>query len=499
MKVAYRHQLIKLIFFIILLFGFGNLLIPHYSTDAYFRYFDSSDGGLGSARFIVYLFFAICNLFEINVIKTQSYWSFFSILILTQLAYELFTSFEKYFISKHTYNYIALGLICLMPFLNIYYLEWFLFPEVIFPYTLGLYCTMKAALCFNYENLSIKNYIFAFCLLCVGVSAYQVNLSYFIPVALVIIALNQNFILSFQEVWASFWIFVVGGSAGLLNILFQKIIGGSRQEREAVFSLSKILENCKTIIDSQKNIWVNGSNLIDHWMIIFLIIISIILIVIFKEKALKSKLYVLLLTITSYCSCYVFAIVSQFIWLSPRVLVGIPAFLMVISLVCISNLGNVQMNDKLNKSPSTKMVVSAYILSLCFFICINIIYMQQIIHDHHINNAIDQEYARQIYYEIEKYEAESGNRVQKIFVGKDEEIMGKNTGVSKMAYNVNERAFLNSWSDVSLINFVSGRNFEREEMQPSDYEANFASNNWDIFIPIEQIVFKDEAMYWVKY
>ena len=145
------------------------------------------------------------------------------------------------------------------------------------------------------------------------------------------------------------------------------------------------------------------------------------------------------------------------------------------------------------------MITLAYIFSLCFFIIINLIYMSEIIHDHHINNAIDQEYARQIYYEIEQYEEESDNQIRTIYVGTDTEVMWKNTGVSKMAYNVNERAFLNSWSDVSLINFVSERLFERKEMLPTDYEKNFTPTNWDTFAPKEQIIFKGDAMYWVKY
>ena len=499
MKTVYQYWIIRMVFFIILLFCFGNLLIPHYASDSYYVYFDSNNGALQSARIVTYLFLAILDILKINVIKTQSFWSFFSILILTELSYELFIAFEKFLISKNICNYIALGLICLIPFLNIYYLEWFLFPEVVFPYTLGLYCSIKAALCFNHENISIKNYIFSFCLLCVGINTYQVNIAYYIPIALIVVAMNHNFVLSLQAVLASFWIFVIGGTTGLLNIFFQKILGSSMQEREAVFSLAKILENCKIIIDSQKDIWVNGSNLIDHWMIVFLIINFIMVIAIFKGKAPKSKLYVLLLMISSYCSCYVFAIVSQFIWLSPRVLVGISAFLMIISLICVSNIDNVQMNDKLQKSPVKKMITLVYIFSLCFFIIINLIYMSKIIHDHHINNAIDQEYARQIYYEIEQYEKESDNQVRTIYVGTDAEVMWKNTGVSKMTYNVNERAFLNSWSDVSLINFVSGRLFERKEMLPTDYEKNFTPTNWNTFAPKEQIVFKDEAMYWIKY
>lgn len=498
MKTTYQSWPIRICLFIVLLLCFGNLLIPHYSTDSYNIFFESNRSGLGSARYITYLFFAISNYLKINVVETQSCWSFLSILILSELVYELFRKLERFLVTKKTYNYIALGAACLIPFLNIYYLEWFLFPEVIFPYTLGLYCTFKAAFCFNYENLSVKNYIVAFCLLFIGINAYQVNISYFIPISLVIIALNQNFVLSYRGILTSFGIFIVGGTAGLLNILFQKIIGESVQERKAVFSLSKILENCKIIIDSQEGIWVNGSNLIDHWMIIFLVISFIMVIIVFKGKVLKSKLYVLLIMISSYCSCYIFAIVSQFIWLSPRVLVGISAFLTVISLICVSSIGNVQMEDKL-KEISGKIITLVYIFSLCSFVIINIIYMQKIIHDHQINNAIDQEYARQIYHEIQQYEKESGNQIQIIYVGTDTEVMAKNTGISKMAYNVNERAFLNPWSDVSLINFVSGRNFEREEMQPSDYEANFSPNNWDVFAPTKQIVFKDSAMYWVKY
>lgn len=499
MKCIFQRWELKVFFLSVLLYGFGNLLMPHYSSDSYYIYFDQNGRGLASGRILVFVFFTILNIFKINAIETQSVWSLLSILIIVAAAYKLYTAFETFLTSNNTYSRIVLGFICLMPFVNIYFLEWFLFPEVIFPYTVGLYCSIKAALCFNYKNLTLKNFIFSFGLLCVGVCAYQINITYYLPIALVIVALNQRFNLSIHAFLSSLGIGCVGGMAGLVTIFFQKALGQTLQEREAVFSIAKVLENCKEVIDSQKTIWMDGSDLGGHWMLLFLVVNLVIIIIVLKGTDIKSKLYIILIMAASYCSSYVFVIVSNFIWLSPRVLTGIPVFLMITSLLCIFNINILKTEEKWSVSCSKRIMFMAYGGLMCAFIVINIIYMQWIIHDHYANNAIDQEYARQIYYEIEKYEQESGKNIERIAVGKDKQLMWKNTGISKMAYNVNERALINDWSDVTVINFISGRSFEREEMLSSDYEAYFTSKNWNKFVPAEQIVFKDNIMYWVKY
>lgn len=122
-----------------------------------------------------------------------------------------------------------------------------------------------------------------------------------------------------------------------------------------------------------------------------------------------------------------------------------------------------------------------------------------IIAEHYINNAVDQEYARQIYNAISQYENEIGIEVHTISVADDGEIAWKNNGVRKMAYNVNERAFLNSWSDVTLINFVSNREFIRSEMQNEEKNKFFQVENWNQFNADKQLYFEGDTLYWIKY
>lgn len=124
---------------------------------------------------------------------------------------------------------------------------------------------------------------------------------------------------------------------------------------------------------------------------------------------------------------------------------------------------------------------------------------QKIILDHFITNSLDQEYAAQIYYEITKYENDNNIEIKKIIVGEDAQILWKYKSINKMAYNVNERAYLNSWSDVSLINMVSKRNFIRETMDQNIQEKYFKNKNWDYYDPKEQLYFEDDILYWMKY
>ncbi len=84
-------------------------------------------------------------------------------------------------------------------------------------------------------------------------------------------------------------------------------------------------------------------------------------------------------------------------------------------------------------------------------------------------------------------------------MGSDSQIAWKNAGVDRMAYNVNERAYLNDWSDVSLLNFVSNRLFIRKNMTDEQYKRYFQQTDWTQFDPSEQLYFEGDTLYWVKY
>ena len=54
-------------------------------------------------------------------------------------------------------------------------------------------------------------------------------------------------------------------------------------------------------------------------------------------------------------------------------------------------------------------------------------------------------------------------------------------------------------ASVTLINFVSGRAFNKIQMNAEIYNNYFYGKEWDYYCPEEQLIFKDDILYWCKY
>lgn len=479
---------VKIIIFTALFTFYSLLLHLHYATDSYSVYFDVNNGALQSARYITWLFLSLLDIIGINVIKTQVLWTFLSLIVMTETLYE---------IGREVHHYLCeisveiLVFITLLLGINIYILEWFLFPEVVFPYVLGFFLAVKAALVI-YNRIEINRIIYSFFLLFLAINTYQINLVFYLNMALLLIAISNKFTIEKRTILYSSLVILIGIIGSLANIGIQRtvnsVIAISPGERLASISIANFIQNIITILNEQYFIFLNGSGLLKNWVCIFSLVSIIIILFFSKKYSLQTRIYMCFLICVAYCSTYAFALVASFVWLSPRVLVGLPCMFYVLAILCLICLKQYKMCFK-----------KAYIVFIIFFIVVNYFGGQKIILDHFITNSLDQEYAAQIYYEITKYENDNNIEIKKIIVGEDAQILWKYKSINKMAYNVNERAYLNSWSDVSLINMVSKRNFIRETMDQNIQEKYFKNKNWDYYDPKEQLYFEDDILYWMKY
>ena len=474
---------------------YGLLLKSHYATDSYAVYFNSDNGALQSARYTTFVFLKTLNFFNINVIKTQGIWTFLAILLLSYTIFTVAEQISETLGVETELQYCAVYAASLLLALNIAVLEWFLFPEVVFPYVLGLFCAIKAALMVSTSSkVSCFNWIGAFVLLLIGISTYQINLCFYLGAAILLCVLKTSIGLSKKTTVHIVNIFVCGGLAGLANVLLQKIVNHlcniGNTDRNSVLSLHILHKNTIEILRHQYNIWIKGSELVGPSQFLFLIALIFLTMFSLEKLPNRSKLYLFCILMTTYIMSYIFAIVATFVWLSPRVLVGIYVFLFVFANICIYGLVTYRKHNK---------IWAVFIVAIGLFLVHTYSCGHGIIMDHFINNAVDQEYARQICYEIDKYEKENNLEVRTIAVGSDSQIAWKNAGVDRMAYNVNERAYLNDWSDVSLLNFVSNRLFIRKNMTDEQYKRYFQQTDWTQFDPSEQLYFEGDTLYWVKY
>lgn len=131
----------------------------------------------------------------------------------------------------------------------------------------------------------------------------------------------------------------------------------------------------------------------------------------------------------------------------------------------------------------------------------NIFHTETIINDFFISNKIDTFIAKQILAEIDRYEEESGVQIEYISAVRAESSKNVYTelNLSYDALFFGRKTIAQSWSDVYLIDYLSGRDYDKAPMDEDIYDTYFRGRTWETFNADEQLVFRDNIMYWAIY
>ena len=136
---------------------------------------------------------------------------------------------------------------------------------------------------------------------------------------------------------------------------------------------------------------------------------------------------------------------------------------------------------------------------LCYicgaYLLIQILFCNIIVSNHMVSNTLDKTYAMMVYEKIVEYEEETGQEVKKLAVANDIDCPFSYNNVYYKTDQINERA-LGTVSN-TMVNIVSGRNFEKIPMDETVFRTYFADQNWDYFDASEQLVIIGDTAYWV--
>ena len=313
----------------------------------------------------------------------------------------------------------------------------------------------------------ICNLVICFVLLFLSLGFYQANISIFIILLLGIAWIRRN------ETRTIIKGIVIGGLASFINILILRLFVqtglSSGTERHA--ELNVVFNNIKILLfdrySGQRGVLLNSLNLL--------------------PRGLFAIFVVFLLGCLVWLGIYKKNKARDFLWLSPRTLTALFFFLGI--LVCMV----------LKSFYDHRNTAKGIIAILFLFFSINYWSVQGIIVNHFATTKIDQNYARDIYCEIQKYEKATGTEIVSIAPVNDISPLWYNPYVEYTSFDVNKRIVPQEWCDVNLINFVSGRSFYRLEMPDDIYLNYFEGKDWDYYCPEEQLYFKENTLYWCIY
>lgn len=480
-------------YLIINLLIYGALCRKHYATDSYQIYFTGVSGTLlWSGRIAAYFISKIYSILNLNVIEIQGFTTMLSIIIVSIIGNFLFLSFYKKVKNYNLSSCIIIFLSSLLATTNFFILEWFLFPEEVMFYTIGMLAAAFAAYKWSESKNTVKSFIIITMFVLLAMYMYQMNMNIYIILAIIFIGIDEKFKINLKSIKKVIMTFLICFCAGVLSIITNKLVEIiANTEIRANFSFTSIIKNTIEVIRSQKNVWINGMGLMKYpWLFGFaFIMISLIIYILIKQKK-QSYVFILLMLIVDYIIIFnPNYIASIGICMSPRVLIGLPYFLSILPITILAI-----WNDDI--CLRYKGIVIA---TLLFLLVPNIATMQNVITDHFATNKIDEEYAYLIGKVIDNYEIENNVEIKYIARVNDKIPSYKYEWIDYMSYDVNTRAYMWDWSDIYLLKKITNMEFEIKDMDSQVYDEYFKDKDWNYFNPHEQLIFKGDTLYWCKY
>lgn len=492
------NKLFIILFFIVAAFLNQLFLFPHFSTDSYLVMFNQEEHIRQSellGRPLISILTLILDWFGVNLVRFQVFFTTISIFIMSLAVYllvDLFFQFKK----NASLNVLLILIVSSMVIVfNPFGIEMFTFSFML-PFT----SLAVLLIIFSVRMLSTKinmlSIVYSIILITASLLLYQGWGALFVPLALIFVFFRNQLESVYFRVKEFFSIIFIYISACILNLSYIKIIhpllfsNVSDRTKNNV----QLMENFKAILKSQYNIWLSNFEITPKFTFLFISIIAFIFtcyIICKTNISKKEKIILVFLCIIVIFSLVFLSLaphlITSIVWIVPRSIMPLSALPGLLFLMIV-----------LFFSTNLKKLTGSFLLGLSlFYFLIVSISTNAVANDHLLVNKMDQEIARAFLNKIEDYEKEHGINIKKIAVINDSNPKWIYSNTHAFG-DLNVSALNVSWSVPWLFQYVSGRGFEKTEMNKEIFEQNFKNKDWNFFSD-EQIYINGDTAYLVMY
>lgn len=221
----------------------------------------------------------------------------------------------------------------------------------------------------------------------------------------------------------------------------------------------------------------------DIWLPLLVVIMVEVLLIIDTVKGKKYQQF-LLLSIVSMGSCillYIIPLAQEKFFFPPRMafcFFAVQGMIMASAYVLIES----------------RELRKILVIGCAGYLLVHLLFSNFTVTNHFVSNTLDKVYVRMTYEKIEKYERDTGNEVENLCVINDTDAPPYYDEVNYTSDQINERSI--GILSVSIMEVVTGRQFNKVEMDEEVYKKYFEGKNWDYFDPEEQIVIIGDTVYW---
>lgn len=474
--------------FLILYMVYNNFLDIHYSSDSYSvalngAYSTHMQNGRIIGGIITYF---LENFLGINMVNSQQATSFIHLIILSFcITYLLFLIYQKVCICGRT-KFIAITIALMLLFVNVFYVEILLFVEsnIIFSLTV-LTAVLSAGLSIDDQN---NRKGLAFLLLFISVNLYQVAICYYILIVTFILLIKYRCKIIQPYFWYNILpCAVISLLNTVINISISMILRSEgligNNERNATLSTDVIIDNIKNIIILQKDLWINGYNLLPRYSCLIIGLTALLFFVAVTIRQIKSKnanliniigLYIILFGL--YIVSFAPHLISGVFWPAQRTITPWFFFIAFTFILIIIFL----------ERPKENRIILCLLL---LFLLLNIQVGNQILTNNKIVNFLDRQLAYELNEKIIEYEMTTGEDVKYIAFYEDSQPQYTYPNVDYLLYDTNIKASRIPWSRVNCINYWLNSDYIETEKNEELDENYFQKKDWQYFNAEEQIIF----------
>lgn len=507
-----RHYFaVFLAFAIIVFLAYHVFLSVRFECDSYAHFgmtqLKTAMLHLGGYRFVPAIFMWLYSLAGVLDIEAQLFNSVVHLLCLSLSSTLLFLAFMKRLGAVSWAKFLLLAVSVTLFYVNPFIAALALFPETGAFIGVGFVFVTLAAI-FASRRITVLNAILSFVFLSFALGTYQPFIGFFAFAAFSLMLAEQGLHLTKQTFFRSVYLILLLAVGSVANILLGKalcgLFGAALNNRASDFSLQVILSNIKYILEQQSSVW-NGLQHTTPRLLAFAVVALLLVgIAVFfcvrsvkKILAKEMRLYgfigdtLFCIAVVVFCYASVFApfLVSASAFLPARAILSLFGLFLLLAVMLAS----------VTESRIAHWAAFAAIGALLIFSLLGITRMgveQQMI------NALDKEYVNQVSAKIDAYEQEVGEQITKIAMENDLHPTSGYASVERYCApykTMMSSARVISWSQVMLIQYVSGRDLERIPMPEDILAEYFEGKDWDSFIPDEQMVFDGDTLYIVTY
>ncbi len=485
----------NILFFInlsaVTVFFFMLIFYKHYSVDDYLMINDVENlhsNALNNGRYALMLIYDIFILFDFSPVIYQRILGILFGVALALCATGI--THRIYVLGKieNRLSKVLINLASLLLFLNVFMIEWFYFVLSYAQWILAVIGAVYGAIYISHDSLRKKAVGALFVL--IAANSYQVILAHYAVLVMIFLYLKyKNSTEGFQFgklIKETLVAAVIAGISMAVNMAVSSLLTSSgimaAESRYNALSLS--LDNVLNIILSQIRIWIGGFGLMPHGILLisFVCFLGLYAGACFLRRP-KAGEIVYSLLIFAGCVAVTFSPQLLVFSITPRNVVPVFA-LFGICLYFIAFWGE-----------NYRFLYKTAVVLAGLFFAVNFYYVQKTTVCMFQVNALEQEYALMIKNEVEKYEEQTGIAVECVGFGKDKNTREKYEQLRVYPQGtILKKAYMVSWGDASALNFYTGLNLQRVECDAAVQEY-YSANDWDMFSPEEQLIFKGNTLY----